>query len=158
QYLRKNYNILIGPNTAEDLKIRLGSACPLAAGEGPDGEDESLTVSGRDLIAGLPRSVTVTAADVRDALSAPLRQIVDAIREVLEKTGPELSGDLVDNGMTLCGGGILLRGLPEVIEEETGLRVHVAPDPMTTVARGTGIFLERLDDFQSVLESAEDDL
>ena len=151
QYVRKNYNNLVGPNTAEDIKIRLGSACPMT-------DEGSLTVNGRDLIAGLPRGVSITSDDVRLALGDPVRQIVDGIHDILERTGPELSGDLVQNGMTLCGGGILLPGLSEVIEEETGLPVHLAQDPLTTVARGTSIFLERLDDFENILECGDDDL
>ncbi len=151
QHVRRNCNNLIGPNTAEEIKIQLGSACRL-------GEERSMTVSGRDLIAGLPRAVTVTSEDVREALSDPVRQIVEAIRGALEKTGPELSGDLVENGMLLCGGGVLLRGLPEVIQEETGLRVEVADDPVRTVARGTAVFLDRLDELKEILESADDDL
>ncbi len=153
-HVRKHYNNLIGANTAEEIKISLGSACRL---DGSD-DDRFLTVHGRDLIAGIPRAVTVTSQDVRTALADPLQRIVDAIREILERTGPELSGDLVANGMTLCGGGVLLRGLPELIQEETGLKVEVADDPATTVARGTAVFLERLDDFRSILESADDDL
>jgi rod shape-determining protein MreB len=151
QYVRKNYNNLVGPNTAEDIKIRLGSACPMT-------DEGSLTVNGRDLIAGLPRGVSITSDDVRLALGDPVRQIVDGIHDILERTGPELSGDLVQNGMTLCGGGILLPGLSEVIEAETGLPVHLAQDPLTTVARGTSIFLERLDDFENILECGDDDL
>jgi rod shape-determining protein MreB len=151
QYIRRNFNILVGAATAEEIKIRLGSAYPM-------GVDDTFTVSGRDLIAGLPRAVTITAADVREALAEPVARIVEAVRGVLEKAGPELSGDLVTNGMTLCGGGVLLRGLPDLIEEETGLAVRVADDPITAVARGTAVFLDHLDDLQSVLESAEDDL
>jgi len=150
-YVRKNYNNLVGPNTAEDIKIRLGSAYPTR-------DEATLTVNGRDLIAGLPRGVSITSEDVRLALAEPVRQIVDGIHDILERTGPELSGDLVQNGMTLCGGGILLPGLSEIIEEETGLPVHMAKDPLTTVARGTSIFLERLDDFESILECGDDDL
>jgi rod shape-determining protein MreB len=151
QHIKRNYNILIGANTAEEIKIQIGSACPV------EGE-RSLSVKGRDLIAGLPRAVTVTPDEVRHALADPIRQIIEAIRGTLEKTGPELSGDLVENGMTLCGGGTLLHGFPEVIREETGLPVHVAEDPITTVARGTAVFLERLDDFKYILESGDDDL
>lgn len=151
-HVRKHYNNLIGPNTAEEIKKQLGSACQLEA------RDHSFKVHGRDLIAGLPRAVTVTSADVRAALADPLHRIVDAIREVLEKTGPELSGDLVENGMTLCGGGVLLPGLPELVQEETGLKVTVAEDPGLAVARGLSVFLDQLDEFKGVLESAEDDL
>ncbi|HVR76609.1 MAG TPA: rod shape-determining protein [Planctomycetota bacterium] len=150
-HVRKNFNNLVGSSTAEEIKIALGSACRM-------GEESKMTVSGRDLIAGLPRAVTITSEDVREALSEPVRQIVDAIRTILEKTGPELSGDLVQNGMTLCGGGVLLSGLPQLIEEETGLEVHVADDPLTTVARGTALFIECLDELKEILESGDDDL
>jgi len=167
QYVRKRYNNLIGRNTAEKIKIALGSACQLVAGEDPEedaggerdyGVEPSMTIHGRDLIAGLPRAVTVTASDIRAALSGPIERIVEGVREVLERTGPELSGDLLTNGMMLCGGGVLLRGLPELLAEETGLHVEVAEDPITTVARGTSVFLDRLDEFKGILESADDEL
>jgi rod shape-determining protein MreB len=151
QHMKRNYNILIGENTAEGIKMDIGSAFAR-------GEEERRTVKGRDLIAGLPREVTVTSEEIREALSSPVRQIIEAIHSTLEKTGPELSGDLLETGMVLCGGGVLLRGLPELIREETGLAVRVAADPITTVARGTAVFLERIDDFKYILESGDDDL
>ncbi len=151
QYLKRNYNILVGPHTAEQLKIDLGSASRL-------GEEGEATVTGRDLIAGLPRAVRVTSADVREALSGPIRQVIDAIETVIQKTGPELAGDLIERGILLCGGGALLRGFDLVLAEETGLPVIVARDPLTTVARGTAVFLERLDEFKDILESADDEL
>lgn len=151
QHMKKNYNILIGENTAEKIKIQIGSAYPL-------GEEYSMEVMGRDLIAGLPRSVSVSSEEIREALREPVYQIIDGIRVTLEKTGPELSADLVERGMTLCGGGVLLRGFDQMIREETGLPVSFADDPLTAVARGTGIFLERLDEFRSILQTAEDDL
>ena len=151
EHIRKNYNILIGSNLAEEIKIQVGSACPT-------GEEATYRVAGRDLIAGLPRSVTVTADEIREALSDPVDHIVEGIRRTLEKTGPELSGDLLETGLTLCGGGVLLRGLSTVVEEETGLPVKVDEDPLTTVVRGISLFLEKLDDFKHILESGEDDL
>ncbi len=151
QHMKKNYNILIGENTAERIKIQIGSAYPLE-------EEYTMEVKGRDLIAGLPRAVTVSSEEIREALKEPVNQIVDAIRGTLERTGPELSADLVERGMTLCGGGVLLRGFDKLVHEECGLPVHFADDPLTAVARGTGIFLERLDEFKSILESAEDEL
>jgi rod shape-determining protein MreB len=150
-HMKKNYNILIGENTSERIKIQIGSAYPLE-------EEYTMEVRGRDLIAGLPRAVTVSSEEIREALKEPVSQIIDAIRGTLERTGPELSADLVERGMTLCGGGVLLRGLDKLVHEECGLPVHFADDPLTAVARGTGIFLERLDEFKSILESAEDDL
>jgi rod shape-determining protein MreB len=149
--MKKNYNILIGENTAERIKIQIGSAYPLE-------EEYTMEVKGRDLIAGLPRAVTVSSEEIREALKEPVGQIIDSIRGTLERTGPELSADLVERGMTLCGGGVLLRNFNKLIQEECGLPVHFAEDPLTCVARGTGIFLERLDEFKSILESAEDDL
>jgi rod shape-determining protein MreB len=151
QHMKKNYNILVGENTAERIKIQIGSAHPLD-------EEYTMEVMGRDLIAGLPRSVTVSSEEIREALKEPVGQIVDSIRQTLERTGPELSADLVERGMMLCGGGVLLRGFDRLVREETGLPVHYADDPLTAVARGTGIFLERLDEFRSILQTAEDDL
>jgi rod shape-determining protein MreB len=150
-HMKKNYNILIGENTAERIKIQIGSAYPLE-------EEYTMEVKGRDLIAGLPRAVTVSSEEIREALKEPVSQIIDAVRGTLERTGPELSADLVERGMTLCGGGVLLRGMDKLVHEECGLPVHFADDPLTAVARGTGIFLERLDEFKSILESAEDEL
>jgi rod shape-determining protein MreB len=151
QHMKKNYNILIGENTAERIKIQIGSAYPLE-------EETTIEVMGRDLIAGLPRAVTVSSEEIREALREPVYQIIEGIRLTLERTGPELSADLVEHGMTLCGGGVLLRGFDKLLREETGLPVHFADDPLTAVARGTGIFLERLDEFKTILESAEDEL
>ena len=152
QHMKRSYNILIGPSTAEELKIELGSALYV------EGDERSKTVRGRDLLAGLPRAVTVTSDEVREALAVPVGQIVDAVRSALERTGPELSGDLLESGILLCGGTALLPGLPELIEEETGVPVRVDEDPLSTAARGTAVFLERLDEFKSILESSEDDL
>jgi rod shape-determining protein MreB len=151
EHLRRNFNILIGPNTAEHLKLRLGSACV-------SDEEREESVRGRDLLAGRPRAVTVTTADVREALAGPVRKIIDAVESAIQKTGPELSGDLVENGIVLCGGGALLPELDLVLEEETGLPVRVDADPLTTVARGTSVFLECLDEFKDVLESPMDAL
>jgi rod shape-determining protein MreB len=151
RHMKRSYNILIGPNTAEEIKLAVGSACTL-------GEESAVTVRGRDMIAGLPRAVTVTSEEIREALALPVRQILDAVRGVLEQTGPELSGDLLMNGMVLCGGGVLLPGLAGLLAAETGLPVRVDTEPMATVARGTAVFLERLDEFKYILESGEDEL
>ena len=151
QHMKKNYNILIGENTAERIKIQVGSVYPME-------EEYTIEVMGRDLIAGLPRAVSVGSDEIREALRGPALQIIEGIRVTLERTGPERSGDLVERGMTLCGGGVLVRGFDNLIHEETGLPVHFADDPLTAVARGTGIFLERLDDFKAILESASDEL
>jgi rod shape-determining protein MreB len=151
QHMKKNYNILIGQNTAERIKITVGSAIPL--------EDEyTLEVNGRDAIAGLPRSVTVNSEEIREALKEPVFQIIEGIRSTLEKTGPELSADLVHRGITLCGGGVLLRGFERLVREETGLPVHFPDDPLKAVIHGLTIIIEHLDAFKDILESAEDDL
>jgi rod shape-determining protein MreB len=151
KHMKKSYNILIGPNTAEEIKINLGSAIPL-------GEERTQTVKGRDMIAGLPRAITVTSEEIREALSGPVGRIVEAVHGSLEKTGPELSGDLLESGMVLCGGSVLLRGLPALLQEETGLPVRLAEDPIAAVARGTAVFLDRLDEFKYILESGDDEL
>ena len=131
QHIRKAYNLLIGERTAETVKIKLGSAYPLA-------EELQLDVKGRDILTGLPKTVTITSEEVREALAEPCSAILDAIRITLEKTPPELSADLVDRGLILAGGGSLLKGIDTLISEETGLPVHVADDPLTAIALGTG--------------------
>lgn len=131
EFLRKTYNLLIGERTAEEIKIRIGSAYPLE-------EELSMDVRGRDLISGLPKTVTVTSVEIREALQEPVRAIVDASKITLEHTPPELASDLIDRGIVMAGGGSLLRGLDRLIAEETGLPVHVADDPLTAVVMGTG--------------------
>lgn len=138
QYLKRTHNLSIGERTAEDIKIKIGSAYPLQ-------EEMPLEVKGRDLVAGLPKTVVVNSADIRGALAEPLSTIVEAVRITLEKCPPELSADLVDRGMVLAGGGALLRGIDKLLAEETGLPVNIADDPLSAVARGTGKYLEMLD-------------
>ena len=150
-YMKKTYNILLGELTAEKIKIEIGSAYPMK-------EEKTIKVCGRDLIAGLPRSATITSEEIREALTEPVETIIEGIKETLEKTDPELSADLVERGMVLCGGGVLLPGLDVLIRERTGLPVRIADDPLTCVARGTAIFLEKLDLYSSILDSIEDDL
>ncbi|MBQ5970239.1 MAG: rod shape-determining protein [Clostridia bacterium] len=135
QYIKKKYNLLIGDRTAEDIKIKIGSACPYE-GEG------KMEVKGRNLVDGLPKNVTVTSEEIREAINDPVNQILDAVRETLEKTPPELSSDIIDNGIMLTGGGALLRGLDKRISEETGMPVNVADNALDCVADGTGIYLE----------------
>jgi len=135
EYLKKNYNLMIGERTAEEIKIKIGSAYPLE-------EELSLEVRGRDLVAGLPKMVTITSEEVRDAIAEPVRAIVDSAKIALERTPPELAADLIDRGIVLAGGGSQLRGLDRLIAEETGLPVHIADDPVTAVAQGTGKILE----------------
>lgn len=131
EYLQKTYNLLIGERTAEEIKIRIGSAYPLE-------EELTMDVRGRDLIAGLPKTITITSEEVREALSEPVQAIVDASKATLENTPPELSADLIDRGIVMAGGGALLRNLDKRIAEETGLPVHIADDPLTAVVLGTG--------------------
>ena len=133
-HLKKTYNLMIGERTAEEIKIRVGSAYPLE-------EEMTLDVKGRDILAGLPKTVTITSEEIREALSEPLSSILEAIRIALERTPPELSADLIDRGLILAGGGALLRGLDKLISEETGLPVHIADDPLTAIALGTGRYL-----------------
>jgi rod shape-determining protein MreB len=137
QYMRRVYNLMIGERTAEDIKISIGSAYPLS-------EEKKMDVKGRDLVAGLPKTLTVTSEEIREALQEPISAIVDAIRISLEKCPPELSSDLVDRGMVLAGGSSLLRGLDKLIAEQTGLPVTVADDPLSAVAEGTGVVLNEL--------------
>jgi rod shape-determining protein MreB len=149
QYIRNKYNLLIGEITAEKLKIHAGSCQALA-------EEILVEVRGRDSLTGLPRRAEVSSQDVREALSEPVRRIIGAIRAVLERTPPQLASDLVETGITLCGGGSMLRGLPELIERETELPTRLANRPLESVARGTGIFLENLDLYAQFLEGGED--
>ena len=134
-YIKKKYNLLIGERTAEDIKIRLGSAFPYD-------EEESMDVKGRNLVDGLPKNITVTSEEIRESLADPVSAIVDAIRSTLERTPPELSADIINNGIMLTGGGALLRGLDVLINRETGMPVHVAEDPLDCVVMGTGKCLD----------------
>lgn len=134
-YIKKKYNLLIGERTAEDIKIRIGSAFPY--------EDESsMDVKGRNLVDGLPKNITISSEEVREALADPVSAIVDAIRSTLESTPPELSADIIDNGIMLTGGGAMLRGLDVLVSRETGMPVHVAENPLDCVAIGTGKCLD----------------
>ena len=146
-----DFNILLGVNTAEKIKLTLGSAYPAI-------EEAGMEVRGRELLAGVPRAVAISSVEVRDVLREPIEQILDAVHSTVQRLGPELAGDLLASGVTLCGGGALLPGLAEFFSERTGFPVWVADDPMNTVARGLGVFLEYFDDFVPILESAEDDL
>ncbi len=137
QYLKRVYNLMIGERTAEEIKFLIGSAYPT-------GEETTMEVKGRDLVAGLPKTLTITTEEIREALQEPVSSIVDAIRVTLERCPPELSADLVDRGMVLAGGGALLRGLDKLIAEQTGLPVLVADDPLSAVAEGTGVVLNEL--------------
>lgn len=137
EYLKKTYNLMIGERSAEELKIKIGSAYPLE-------EEMSLEIKGRDLVVGLPKTVSVTSEEIRESLQEPLRAILESTKIVLERTPPELSSDLIEHGIVMAGGGSLLRGLDKLIAEETGLPVHVADDPLTAVANGTGKVLNEI--------------
>jgi len=146
QYMKRVYNLMIGERTAEEVKIKIGSAHPLQ-------EEQTMEVKGRDLVSGLPKTLTVTSEEIREALQEPINAILDAIRVTLERCPPELSADLVDRGMVLSGGGALLRGIDRLIAEHTGLPVHMADDPLSAVAEGTGIVLNELNFLRKVAAS-----
>lgn len=135
EHMKKQYNLMIGERTAEEIKIKIGSAWPLE-------EELTIEVRGRDLITGLPKFIKASSEEVREALQIPLKEIVEAVKVTLERTPPELAADLIERGIVLAGGGSLLRGLDKLISEETGLASFVADDPMTAVALGTGKILE----------------
>ena len=137
RYMRKKHNLLIGERTAEEIKIKIGSAYPRA-------EVATLDVRGRNLVTGLPKTITVTSEETEEALRETTSQIVEAVHSVLEKTPPELAADIADRGIVLTGGGCLLQGLEELIEEKTGINTMTAEEPMTAVAIGTGKFIEFL--------------
>ena len=144
RYFRANHNILIGERTAEEIKCQVGSVMPLK-------EELIIEVKGRDLVAGVPKVTEVSSIEIREALNAPVTQMVEAVRVALEKTAPELSSDILDRGIFLTGGGALIKGLDERIKMETGVPVHIAEDPLTAVARGTGQVLEDLDQYRKVM-------
>ena len=137
QYMKRAYNLMVGERTAEEIKIKIGSAYP-------SDKETSIEVKGRDLVAGLPKTLTITSQEVREALLEPINTIIDSVRVALERCPPELSADLVDRGVILAGGGALLRGLDKLLAEETGLPVHVAEDPLSAVAEGSGKALGEL--------------
>jgi rod shape-determining protein MreB len=136
-YMKRAYNLMIGERTAEEIKIRIGSAYPMD-------KETSMEVKGRDLVAGLPKTLAITSQEVREALLEPIATIVESVRVTLERCPPELSADLVDRGLVLAGGGALLRGLDKLLQEETGLPVHIAEDPLSAVAEGTGRALSEI--------------
>jgi rod shape-determining protein MreB len=141
-YMRRTYNLMIGPRTAEDIKITIGSAYPL-------GENElEMEVRGRDQVAGLPMTKRINSVEIRECLAEPIQQIIESIRMILEKCPPELSADLVERGIVLAGGGALIKGLDKHIIKECGLPVIVAPNPLLAVCLGTGKALEHLDTFK----------
>ena len=149
-HMRKSYNLLVGEQTAERIKIEIGSAAPV-------GEEVTMEVRGRDMISGLPRKTVITSEEVRECLQEPVSSVINTVTRTLERAEPELAADLVDNGITLCGGGALLRGMDVVLSNATGLDVRVSEDPLTVVARGTSIYLENIEDWKGTMESDLDE-
>ena len=143
-FIKKEYNLMIGERTAERIKLSIGSAYPFET-------EEYYQISGRDLVTGLPKDIKITSVEIREALREPVNSIIDSIRYTLEKTPPELAADIMDKGITLTGGGALLRGLDRLINEETGIPVYVAENPLDCVALGTGKVLEEIGTLRNVL-------
>ena len=135
-YIKRHYNLMIGERTSEDIKKEIGSAYP-------DGNNEQMEVRGRDLVTGLPKTIIVTSQQIQEALAEPIAGIVDAVKMTLERTPPELAADILDKGIVMAGGGSLLHGIDRLLAAETGMPVQIAEDPLTCVARGTGMALER---------------
>ncbi len=149
-HMKRTYNLMIGEQTAERVKIEIGSASPLE-------QELTMEVRGRDMISGLPRKTVISSEEVREALKEPVGAIIDCVTGTLERAEPELAADLVDNGIALAGGGALLRGMDTVLSNATGLNVGVAEDPLTCVARGTAVYLENLELWKDTMESDEDE-
>jgi rod shape-determining protein MreB len=147
-HLKKTYNLLVGERRAEKVKIQIGSVAPLA-------EELTMEVSGRDTISGLPRKIVVTSEEIREALREPVAAIIDAVTRTLEKAPPELAADLIDNGVLICGGGSLLRGMDTVLANATGLKVERAEEPLSCVARGTSVYLENLELWKDTMDRNE---
>ena len=145
-FIKRKYNLLIGERTAEQIKIEIGSAYPMDP-------EMTMEIKGRNLVDGLPKNIVVHSEDVREALLECLVKITSAIKETLERTPPELSADIIDHGITLTGGGALLRGLDQLIQSETGIDVHVAEDPLDCVAKGAGAVLDHVDVLHDVLDT-----
>jgi len=147
-HLKKTYNLLIGEPRAEKVKIQIGSATSLE-------EELTMEVAGRDTISGLPRKIVITSEEIREALREPIAAIIDAVTATLEKAEPELAADLIDNGVHICGGGALLRGMDTVLANATGLKVERVEDPLSCVARGTSVYLENLELWKDTMDHNE---
>ena len=148
-HMKRTYNLMIGEQTSEKIKIKIGSASPLDT-------EQTMEVRGRDMISGLPRRTIISSEEVREALKEPIGAIIDTVTRTLELAEPELAADLVDNGITLAGGGALLQGMDAVLSNATGLDVRLADDPLTCVARGTAVYLENLELWKETMESDRD--
>ncbi len=150
-YMRNEFKILIGEKTAENVKIAIGSAIPMS-------QSMEAVIKGRDLVTGLPKEVVITDTDVREAMAQSVYTLVESVREVLETTPPEILADVMNRGVYLAGGGALLRGLGDLLHDVAKVPIHIADDPLTSVARGTGIILEDINYFRDVLIANDDDL
>jgi rod shape-determining protein MreB len=147
-YIRNKYNLFIGERMAENAKMQIGSAYPLPT-------ERTMTVRGRNLVSGLPESLEISSVEIREAISGSIQVIVDTIKDSIDEAPPEIVADLIDSGVCLAGGGALLHGFPERLSDELRLRVWVAEDPMTCVARGAGIVLTDLDLYGPLLVGLE---
>ncbi|NLZ91236.1 MAG: rod shape-determining protein, partial [Clostridiales bacterium] len=148
QYVKRQYNLLIGERTAEEVKLTVGSAFPV-------NEDLNMEIKGRDLVTGLPKTVRVSSEEIREAIAEPVNSIMEAIKFTLEKTPPELAADIMDKGLVLTGGGALLKGMDKRVKEETGMPVNIAENPLDCVVMGTGKALEELNLLRRVLVSTK---
>jgi rod shape-determining protein MreB len=146
-HLKRTYNLLIGESRAEQVKIQIGSASPLQ-------QELTMEIAGRDTISGLPRKIVITSEEIREAFKEPIAGIIETVMRTLERAEPELAADLIENGVTLCGGGSLLRGMDKVLANSTGLAVGHAEDPLTCVARGTSVYLENLELWKDTLDNS----
>ena len=149
-HLKRTYNLLIGEPRAEQVKIQIGSASPLQ-------QELTIEIAGRDTISGLPRKIVITSEEIRESFKEPIAGIIETVMQTLERAEPELAADLIENGMYLCGGGSLLRGMDSILSNATGLRVSHAEDPLTCVARGTGVYLENLEILKEALDQSRYD-
>jgi rod shape-determining protein MreB len=147
-HLKRTYNLLIGQRRAEQVKIEIGSAVPLSA-------ESTMQVAGRDTISGLPRKIVITSEEIRAAIKEPIAQIIDVVTRTLEQAEPELAADLIDNGIHICGGGSLLRGVDAALTNATGLEVQIVDDPLTAVARGTCTYLENLELWKDTMDDGQ---
>jgi rod shape-determining protein MreB len=148
QYFRIQHNLLLGDQTAEEIKCTIGSAVPLP-------KELTMEIKGRDIVSGIPRTLATDSSEVRKALNEPISKIIEGTKNTLERTPPELASDILDRGIVLTDGGALIKGLDERIKKETGLPVIVADDPLTAVVRGVGIVLENLSKYQQVILKAK---
>jgi len=143
-FLKKNYNLLVGDRTAEQIKFQIGSAYPLE-------KEIEMQVKGRDLVAGIPKIIVINSSEIREAMAEPIGAIVDAVKLSLERTPPELAADILDRGIIMAGGGSLLRGLDQRLRQETSLPINIVEDPITCVVRGTGKILEEMERYSKML-------